>query len=73
MKTKLNEKILIIELFPSDDFFLFFSSRLPTLKDPQSGESLSVRPTWLLKMQSFIKSRGVLADKRYIVEFEKTN
>lgn len=47
-----------------------FVTKLPSLKIGQSEETFSLNPNWMVKMQSFIKSRGVLADKRYIVSFE---
>ena len=49
-----------------------FVSRLPNLKEPQSESTLVLHPNWMVKIQSFIKSRGVLADKRYIVAFQTT-
>lgn len=45
------------------------SSRIPTFRDPVSGKVVKICPEWMIRMQSFIKSRGVLADKRYIIRF----
>ena len=47
------------------------SSRIPTFKDPISGKDVKICPEWMVRLQSFIKSRGVLADKRYIIRFSR--
>lgn len=48
-----------------------FQSKLPTFQDPQSNDTFHLDPLWMVKMQSFIKARGVLADKRYVIAFNR--
>ncbi len=49
-----------------------FKLKLPKLQLTGEVEGTALNPTWLVKMQSFIKSRGVLADKRLVASFERT-
>jgi len=48
-----------------------FRKKLPKLQLPGEVEAFPLRPNWLVKIQSFIKSRGVLADKRLTAAFER--